>query len=225
MTPTTIPVRLMLDRWQSAIEPYAIRIDSASGHQVEWLSRDGSIEIAFAGGVSPFEGGGSFSAAAPEIPVFSGAVRLGLEKDRQFPYEATIRSPKGAIARLNGVVLIAPDVKSVAIAVEISQDGAGNLVVTPDPVTANRPSDERIEWHCAIGRFEVNFDKGNGTPFEESIFAAEKDGKRRSARWRTGDLGRASFKYSVRVWVPGEPRKDLDPGVVVDDNGGDDGLL
>jgi len=220
-----IPVRLAVDRWDATISPYVIRIDPDHAQQVEWMCKDGELRIEFPEGRCPFEGRGSYASKKPGAPILSGPLRDGLVKGERFPYDITLRTIKRGIElRLpSGVVLVAPGFSSKAIPVNILLNEDGTLRVDQEEVTASRPKDDRIEWHCEFAKeFRILFK--NGSPFVDDTFTGAQVRPSRSSAWvSTPVIGR--YAYCVEVELADGTKLTLDPGVVVEDGGGDDGAL
>lgn len=227
VNPDKIPVRLAVDRWNVTVSPYVIRIDPARPQQIEWVCKDHPLEVRFPEGKCPFEGGGSYVSKRPGEAILSGPIRAGLKPKDRFPYEFHIIRKNGHHVKLPGEILVAADFSSKGVLVLIKRDGSGTLSVDPDPVTVHRQKDERIEWQCEFDhhRFEINFDKGDGTPFEQGTFGAEKGSNGMSGPWKAkSEVLKSHYDYSVRVWLSETDANPLvlDPGVDVDDGGGTD---
>ena len=92
------------------------------------------------------------------------------------------------------------------------------IKVTPDPLRVNRNAQERAEWQCNDGRFEVEF-KGE-SPFQQQSFGAQK-GMSRTTGPVSPTAVQKVYPYLVRVWPGvGMTPVELDPGVEVWDDGG-----
>jgi hypothetical protein len=220
MNAARIPVRIKLDRWDCSISPFVIRIDPARGQEVEWICDDGEVEVTFPDGDFPFEGERRTFSGGRGGGLRSTKVRPGLAERSRFPYVAVVRSNIGVVARLEGILFVAPGTSSTPVEVKILRNDDGTLRAEPDEVTLFRKKDDRALWTCDFGAVDIVFDK-DGSPFEETTFSGEQSQGARSGRWKSGMLLALKYHYSIRVQLPDGTELELDPGVVVDDGGGD----
>jgi hypothetical protein len=97
------------------------------------------------------------------------------------------------------------------------------IKASPDPVRVNRNKQEKVDWICHDGRFEVDF--GNRSPFEAPKYGGPKGAPKSSGPCRK-NADKGIYKYSIKVWMSetGAPIVE-DPGVDVWDDGGGDGKL
>jgi hypothetical protein len=93
------------------------------------------------------------------------------------------------------------------------------ISASPDPVRVNRNKQEKVDWVCQDGSFQVDF--GLRSPFAAGQYGGPKGAPHASGPCRSNaELG--IYKYTIQVMVSeGAEPIVLDPGVDVWDDGGD----
>jgi len=233
MATAALPVRVSLVGDEIRLSPTQLRIYPAENRQIEWITDEGTLEIHFSRDQqTPFERA-DFGTPEGGGKIRPGELRPGLEAGSTFPYELILK--RGAeILKARGIIEIASrptgpdergDTDDVAAGpakpVTIRLDGAGSVVVAPDPVKVNRKKREQVEWTCEDGSFEIEFNK-DGTPFDQSMYGGSQSQGKKSGPCRSNAQKDKTYHYTVTVQpATGGPPIVLDPGVTVEDDGGD----
>ena len=233
MATAALPVRVSLVGDEIRLSPTQLRIHPAENRQIEWITDEGTLEIHFSRDQqTPFERA-DFGTPEGGGNIRPGELRPGLVAGSTFPYELILK--RGAeILKARGIIEIASrpmgpnergdgdgdDVAAGAAKPVTIRLAGGSVVVAPDPVKVNAKKREQVEWTCEDGSFEIDFNK-DGTPFDQSMYGGSQSQGKKSGPCRS-NAEEKTYHYTVTVQpASGGAPIVLDPGVTVEDDGGD----
>lgn len=96
---------------------------------------------------------------------------------------------------------------------------SGQLAINPPFVTIKTSNHDQVVWRGHGGKIEIDFDKGQGTPFSASSFSAADETDKKSGQAVVRPHPKKRFKYTAYLTLPDGTVLKKDPGVDVDGGG------